>query len=114
MIRVVGLTTSGTPASKAVLDTPEADALTVANMDGDAHSDIALVHDAGMARSWLELRRAVSFGYWRQAYIWRFAVEVVLLRCDSSVRGVGLQRAFRKDERLPNHQPGACRWPRSL
>ena len=60
--RVVGLTAPGTPVSKVVLNTTEAQALTVANMDGDQHGDIALVHEAGQATSWLELRRAISFG----------------------------------------------------
>ena len=61
--RVVGLTGAGSPVSKVVLNTTEAQALTVANMDGDPHGDIALVHEAGQATSWLELRRAISFGY---------------------------------------------------
>jgi hypothetical protein len=61
--RVVGLTAPGTQVSKVVLNTTEAQALTVANMDGDQHGDIALVHEAGQATSWLELRRAISFGF---------------------------------------------------
>lgn len=61
--RVAGLTTSASPTSKLVLNTPEAQALTVANMDGDAHADVALVHEAGQPTSWLELRRATSFGF---------------------------------------------------
>jgi hypothetical protein len=61
--RVVGLNAPGTPVSKLVLTTTEAEALTVANMDGDPHGDIALVHEPGQATSWLEMRRATSFGY---------------------------------------------------
>lgn len=61
--RVAGLTTSANLASQVVLDTTEAQALTVANMDGDAHADVALIHEAGGPTSWFELRRATSFGY---------------------------------------------------
>lgn len=61
--RVVGLTATGTPVSNVVLSTTEADALTVAHMDTDLHGDIALLHQVGEMTSWLELRRATSFGY---------------------------------------------------
>ena len=31
--------------------------------DGDAHADVALIHEAGQPTSWFELRRATSFGF---------------------------------------------------
>jgi hypothetical protein len=61
--RIDGLTTSSPPASKVVLNTTEAQALAVANMDGDVHEDVALIHEAGQPTSWFELRRATSFGF---------------------------------------------------
>ncbi|HTL35665.1 MAG TPA: hypothetical protein VL326_21195 [Kofleriaceae bacterium] len=38
-----------------------AQTLTLADLDGDMHSDAALIHDLGQPTSWLELRRATSF-----------------------------------------------------
>jgi hypothetical protein len=61
--RVAGLATSATPTSQLVLNTTAAQSFTVANMDGDAHADVALIHDAGFATSWFELRLASSFGF---------------------------------------------------
>jgi hypothetical protein len=61
--RVGGLTTAGPPESNVVLNTTEADTLTVAQMDRDSHSDVALIHEAGEPTSWFELRLATSFGF---------------------------------------------------
>ncbi len=59
--RIVGLDTADTPVSKVVLNTTEAQTLTLADVDGDLWSDVALIHELGQATSWLELRRSPSF-----------------------------------------------------
>ena len=61
--RVVGLSTAGTPVSKELLNTTEAQALALADVDGDMRSDVALIHELGQVTSWLELRRAPSFKF---------------------------------------------------
>lgn len=59
--RVVGLTAANAPTTKAVLNTTEAQVIALAKMDDDVRSDVALIHDAGLPASWLEVRLATSF-----------------------------------------------------
>lgn len=59
--RVVGLTTSASPTTTAVLNTTEAQVVALARLDDDVRSDVALIHESGLATSWLEVRLATTF-----------------------------------------------------